>query len=89
MLINVRIEQPTRSALMVPERAIAPLRNEQFVYLIDEKNIAHKRTVQLGQRINGEVEIVSGIVAGEIIIVDGSMTVQDGMPVTLHPTPSP
>jgi len=89
MLINVRIEQPTRSALMVPERAIAPLRNEQFVYVIDEKNIAHKRTVQLGQRINGEVEIVSGIVAGEIIIVDGSMTVQDGMPVTLHPTPSP
>jgi len=82
MLINVRIEQPVRKALMVPERAIAPLRGEQFAYVVDENNVAHKRSVQLGQRIQGEVEITRGIEEGETIVVDGSMTVQDGMTVS-------
>lgn len=87
MLINVHIEQPTRQALMVPERAIAPLRGAQFAYVVDENNVAHKRSVQLGQRIQGEVEITSGIEAGETIVVDGSMTVQDGMSVTVQNDP--
>jgi membrane fusion protein (multidrug efflux system) len=89
MLINVRIEQPTRMALMIPERAIAPLRGEQFVFVVDENNIAHRRSVQIGQRIQGEVEIVLGIEAGETIVIDGSMTVQDGMNVTQHNPSSP
>lgn len=84
MLINVRIEQPPRQALMVPERAIAPLRGEQFAYAVDENNVAHRRPVQLGQRIAGEVEIVSGIATGDTIVVDGSMTVQDGMNVSVQ-----
>lgn len=82
MLINVRIEQPIRKALMIPERAIAPLRGEQFAYVVDESNVAHRRSVQLGQRIQGEVEVTSGIEEGETIVVDGSMTVQDGMTVS-------
>ncbi len=50
MLINVHIKQPSRNAIMVPERSIAPLRNNQFAFVLDEKNTAHKRNVQLGQR---------------------------------------
>jgi multidrug efflux system membrane fusion protein len=45
--------------------------------------VAKKRSVKLGQRSNGRVEIVSGIVEGEMIVVDGSMSVQDGMNVTV------
>lgn len=86
MLIKVLIEQPTRRALMVPERAIAPLRGEQFAYVVDEQGVAHKRSVQLGQRIAGEVEIVSGVTEGESMVVDGSMTVQDGMSVDVQNT---
>jgi membrane fusion protein (multidrug efflux system) len=84
MLINVRVKQPARNALMVPERSIAPLRNNQFAFVLDEKNIAHKRTVQLGQRSQGKVEVLSGIEPGEIIVVDGAMSLQDGMSVTVQ-----
>lgn len=84
MLIKVRITQPPRQALMIPERAVAPLRDEQFVFTVDEQNVAHKHNVQLGQRIAGEVEVVSGLSAGDRIVVDGSMTVQDGMTVTVQ-----
>jgi len=86
MLIKVRIEQPSRMALIIPERAVAPLRSEQFVFVVDENHIAHRRSVQLGQRIQGEVEIISGLEEGETIVVDGSMTVQDGMNITSQNT---
>jgi membrane fusion protein (multidrug efflux system) len=92
MLLQVQIRQPSRQALMVPERSIAPLRGEQFVYVVDsavsEKNpdgkpVAQRRAVQLGQRVAGKVEITAGLSAGESVVVDGSMSVQDGMAVTV------
>ncbi|MBK8289177.1 MAG: efflux RND transporter periplasmic adaptor subunit [Pseudomonadales bacterium] len=88
MLLQVKIQQSPRRALMVPERAIAPLRGEQFVYVLDSdaegKPVAHRRTVKLGQRMGGRVEITSGIAENEVVIVDGSMSVQDGMGVTVQ-----
>jgi len=96
MLLEVQIQQPVRKALMVPERSVAPLRGEQYLYVLEknsalennneEKPVAKKRAVKLGQRANGRVEIVSGIVEGEIIVVDGSMSAQDGMSVTVKET---
>lgn len=98
MLLQVQIRQPARRALMVPERSIAPLRGEQFVYVLDRqvsdknpegKPVAHRRAVQLGQRANDRVEIVSGVAEGETIVVDGSMSVQDGMIVTVQDAARP
>ena len=92
MLLQVQIRQSPRMALMVPERSIAPLRGEQLVYVLDHalsdknpdgKPVAHRRVVKLGQRSGGKVEIVSGVAAGETVVVDGSMSVQDGMVVTV------
>ena len=84
MLIKVRIEQPPRQALMIPERAVAPLRDDQFVFTVDAQGVAHRHKVQLGQRIGGEVEVLDGLSSGDIIVVDGSMTVQDGMTVAVQ-----
>ncbi len=88
MLLQIVMQQPERKALLVPERSVAPLRGEQFVFVLDApdaegKIIARKRTVQLGSRTAGRVEIVSGIAAGETLVVDGSMSLQDGMAVTV------
>lgn len=90
MLLQVQIRQAPRQALLVPERSIAPLRTDQFVYVLENdaesKPVAHRRAVKLGRRAEGRVEIVTGIVEGETIVVDGSMTVQDGMGVTVQET---
>lgn len=89
MLLSVRLQQPPRSALMIPERSIAPVRGEQFVFVVDKENKAHKRTVRLGLRQAGRVEVVNGVAAGETLVVDGSMSLQDGMTVTIQsPGPS-
>lgn len=88
MLVKVRIEQPARTAIMVPERSIAPLRDDQFVFVVETdgegNTVARKRKVELGQRQDGLVEIVSGVNTGEILVVDGSMSLQEGMKVTVQ-----
>jgi membrane fusion protein (multidrug efflux system) len=89
MLLHINIAQPERNALMLPERSIAPLRSDQFVFVLDAPNaegkiIAHKRKVTLGLRTNGRVEILSGVTAGDTVVVDGSMSLQDGMAVKVQ-----
>ncbi|HSC74723.1 MAG TPA: efflux RND transporter periplasmic adaptor subunit [Pseudomonadales bacterium] len=88
MLLQVQIQQAPRRALMVPERSVAPLRADQLLYVLENnaegKPVAHRRIVKLGQRKDGLVEIVSGITEGETVVVDGSMSVQDGMSVTVQ-----
>ena len=39
--------------------------------------------VQTGIRRSGEVEIVSGVAAGDIVVTDGQIKIQDGMPVSV------
>lgn len=95
MLVNVVIEQQPHNGIMVPERSIAPLRDDQFVFVVETdaegNTLARKRKVQLGQRQDGFVEIVTGLNAGEQVVIDGSMSLQEGMKVTVQgaPTPAP
>ena len=86
MLLTVWLEQPPHDALMVPERSVAPLRGEQFVFVVNAEGKAMRRTVTLGQRETGRVEVLKGLAAGEVLGVDGGMSLQDGMAVTVKNT---
>jgi membrane fusion protein (multidrug efflux system) len=72
------------SALMVPEQAIWPIGQDKTVFVV-ENGKAMQKTVRLGQRLPGRVEIVSGIVAGEEIITAGQMKIFDGADVNTIP----
>lgn len=88
MLLTVSLEQPARQALMVPERSVAPLRGEQFVFVVAADNKVQRRTVRLGGREAGRVEVTQGLAAGDVLVVDGGMSLQDGMAVTVKNTAS-
>lgn len=81
MFIEARLATATRhDAIVVPEDAIQPLRTANVVWaVVDGK--ASRRVVQLGTRSRGFVEIVSGIVAGEQVVVGGLERMAEGMPV--------
>jgi membrane fusion protein (multidrug efflux system) len=87
MLLSVHLQKPVHDALMIPERSVAPLRGEQFLFVIDADNKAHKHSVKLGARQQGRVEVLSGIAAGDVLVVDGGMSLQDGMEVTVQASP--
>ncbi len=77
MFLNVEIVRDRRNALVVPEEALVPEQNKQFVFVVaDDK--AQKREVRIGARRPGSVEILSGLVLGERVIVEGTVKVREG-----------
>jgi membrane fusion protein (multidrug efflux system) len=69
---------------MVPEQAIWPIGNDKTVFVIEE-GVANQRTVTIGDRKPGWVEIVSGLEAGEEIVVVGQMKLYPGAAVRAVP----
>jgi membrane fusion protein (multidrug efflux system) len=81
MFVEARLATGTRTgAIVVPEDAIQPLRTSNVVWaIVDGK--ATRRTVQLGARTAGVVEVLSGVKAGEQVVVGGLERMQEGMAV--------
>jgi membrane fusion protein (multidrug efflux system) len=70
------------NAILIPEQAILPMGNDKFVYrIVDGKAVLTKVTI--GQRRTGEVEIVTGLGAGDTVITGGQSKpmIFDGAPV--------
>jgi membrane fusion protein, multidrug efflux system len=85
MFIEARLATATRmNAIVVPEDAVQPLRTANVVWVIDGGK-ASRRVVQLGARSQGVVEIISGVKAGELVVVGGLERMAEGMPVGAHP----
>lgn len=68
------------NAVVVPEQAILPKGGKSFVYKVVEGK-AMLTPVEPGRRSAGQVEVVSGISAGDTIVVDGLLKLKPGAPV--------
>lgn len=89
MFIEARLATDRRAnAIVVPEDAIQPLRTANVVWaVVDGK--ASRRVVQLGVRSAGVVEILSGVEAGEGVVVGGLERMGEGLPVAPRPRVQP
>ena len=83
MFARVRlITSESADSLVVPEQALVPQGSEQFVFkVVDGRAVRAK--VEVGQRRDGKVEMVSGVTAGEIVVVSGHQRLRDGVPVAV------
>jgi membrane fusion protein (multidrug efflux system) len=70
------------SALIIPESAIVPQGNDKMVFVVGADNKANLTPVTLGERLAGEVEILSGLNAGDVVVTSGQIKLQPGAPVT-------
>jgi membrane fusion protein (multidrug efflux system) len=83
--VSLVLEQ-RENALVVPEQAIVPVGQKTFVYrVVDGK--AAMTPVTLGLRRPGQVEIVEGVNAGDVVVTDGQLKIRDGAAVTVLPPP--
>ena len=83
MFTRVRLlTKDERDALVLPEQALVPQGEEQYVFRVVEGKAARTK-VELGQRRDGRVEVVRGISPGETIVTAGQLKLRDGTPVTL------
>lgn len=78
MFIEARLATDIRpKAVIIPEDAVLPLQGQTFVWVAKEGK-ADRRPVQLGVRIPGWVEVLSGIESGDSVIVGGTMMLFPG-----------
>jgi RND family efflux transporter MFP subunit len=78
--VRIPVSQPYE-ALLVPEQALATDQSIKFVYVVGSDGMAERRSVELGEQ-RGEMRIViSGLTAGERVIVKGLQRVKPGQKV--------
>jgi membrane fusion protein, multidrug efflux system len=81
ILMQVELLRNPRRSAVVPEEALQQLGTDHFVMVIGADDNAERRTVSIGARLPGFVEITEGLTAGERVITHGNDKVRPGQPV--------
>lgn len=78
MLLQVQLARTERQALVVPEIAIVQVGRESFVYRVTADGSVEQAPVEVGARVAGRAEVISGLEAGDRIVVDGTGKLRPG-----------
>jgi membrane fusion protein (multidrug efflux system) len=89
--VRVRIEAGVRpGGLLIPQRAVTVTPQGASVMVVGANGVVESRPVKVGELQGGSWLILSGLAAGDRVIVDGLQKAQPGKPVrvaTGEPTP--
>lgn len=79
MFASVRLANAgDSSVLLVPERAIGADQSKKFLLVVGKDSKANFREVTLGESVDGQRVVTSGLRSGERVIVDGVQHVMPG-----------
>ena len=70
-LLEVSVKFDLRSSLSVPDTSIMIEGDKSYVYKINDENIAYKTEVKTGIRSEKNIEIISGLSEGDIVVAEG------------------
>jgi membrane fusion protein (multidrug efflux system) len=83
MFARVRlITRDAQDALVLPEQALVPQGDQQFVFRIQDGK-AVRTKVEVGQRRDAKVEILTGLAKDDVVVTAGQLKLRDGAPVTV------
>ena len=83
-IVKARVIWSTKPMAVVPVLAVIRQGEQSFVFVIEKQNgmaVAHRTPVVLGDTVENNYSIVSGLSAGDRVIVTGTQFLVDGMPV--------
>ncbi|WP_018232460.1 efflux RND transporter periplasmic adaptor subunit [Thioalkalivibrio thiocyanodenitrificans] len=78
MLMTVRLMKDPAESLSVPESALVPLRDEQYVFVVGEDDRVERLRIVTGRRAPGRVEVLDGLEEGMRVVVEGSHRIGAG-----------
>ena len=70
-LLEVSVKFNLRNSLSVPDTSVMIEGDKSYVYKINEENIANKTEVKTGLRGDKNIEIISGLSKGDIVVAEG------------------
>ncbi|RYY33562.1 MAG: efflux RND transporter periplasmic adaptor subunit [Sphingobacteriaceae bacterium] len=65
------------NAIAIPVKAIQKSENGDYVY-VNQNGVAKQKTIKQGNVSGGRAEVVSGLAAGDEVIVEGAADLEDG-----------
>ena len=87
--VEVHVElDPRPDALTVPEEALVVSEGGSALFVV-EGGAARRRPVITGARGEGRIEVVSGLAAGDKVVVSGAALLSDGVRVEAVEEPRP
>ena len=82
MFARVRILGMTeKNVLIVPQRAVQQLLDENFVIVVDNENKSVSKKVVLGEKVGSYYIVKKGLNSDEVVIVEGLTTLKSGQEV--------
>lgn len=75
--------QKSNNAILLPSQTVVPDINGQKVYVIDSGKV-HSNRVEIGARTDSTVEVLSGVNAGDTVLLTGLQFVTPGLPVKVN-----
>ena len=89
MFMHVSVVLNQRQAVLLPEQTVLSQGDETYVFTVSDDQ-AHRRTVVLGLREAGKVEVLQGITPGEQVVIAGLQRLRDQAAVrVLQDSPAP
>ncbi|MDR1605173.1 MAG: efflux RND transporter periplasmic adaptor subunit [Gracilibacteraceae bacterium] len=83
MIARVTLTLPGRERILAPLSSVLPLAEGESVFLYDAATgTARRRSVETGEIVGARVEVLSGLAAGDDLIVEGQGKLRDGDRVT-------
>jgi Cu(I)/Ag(I) efflux system membrane fusion protein len=80
--VDIAVEE-RKDVIVVPADAVQRVDAATFVWVPNDNNQATRREVRLGLVANNLAQIVSGLTAGELVIVTGLAQLNEGTPITI------
>lgn len=71
------VDYEKKNAIVLPIKAIHQSENGEYVFVAKD-NIAKRVPIRIGNSYQGIVEVVSGVVAGDRVVVEGTESIEDG-----------
>jgi HlyD family secretion protein len=75
--LSLLVEQK-QAALLVPQAAVTEVNGQETVYVVKDDNTVEQRTVTTGLDDDGRLEILSGLIAAEKVVIAGQAGLVNG-----------
>ena len=85
--VRSRIIWRSAEGLTIPITAVTRINGKYFCYVVDKGNggtVARQRPVEVGELLGNDYVVISGVSAGDQLIVSGVQKLGDGVPVKVQ-----
>ena len=78
MLMLVDLIKDPRESLLIPEQALVPRDNKQFILRVGDDMMVEQVQIEIGARRPGAVEVLDGLDEGDLVVIEGTTRARPG-----------